>query len=360
MTSALRPEPRPCAATRACSCVVSEPWISDCSSDSASAGETPSAAASCRALSRTSRSRRKSRVGWPAARLTSAICRPSDWRSATSCSSSRSMTSRRARSSARGFMRVSAGWDPTLLPVGHHAPQGIAPARLGHNRGLDVAPEILDDAAFLDAALDPAGRPAAARRGLVSRRTGAEGAAEPRLHGAGLGHPGRHPVGARRPLQEGRRAAGVRRVLHQLRQPQGQRARRESARRGRAALGHAQPPGAARGPGRALPGRRERRVLRLARDRQPDRRLGEPAEPAARLAHDPAEARRRRDGAARYGADASAALGRLSLLARGGRTLVRGGLPRARPRALDSRAWTATDGTGFAAGAVAGDTRLYP
>ncbi len=50
MTSALRPEPRPCDATRACSCVVSEPRISDCSSDSASAGETPSASASRRAL----------------------------------------------------------------------------------------------------------------------------------------------------------------------------------------------------------------------------------------------------------------------------------------------------------------------
>ena len=54
---------------RACSCVVSEPRINDCSSDSPSAGETPIASASRRAFSSTSRSRRKSRVGWPVAAL---------------------------------------------------------------------------------------------------------------------------------------------------------------------------------------------------------------------------------------------------------------------------------------------------
>ncbi len=43
MTSARLPLPCPCAATRACSCVASDDWMSCRSSDSARSGENPQA-----------------------------------------------------------------------------------------------------------------------------------------------------------------------------------------------------------------------------------------------------------------------------------------------------------------------------
>ena len=84
-------------------------------------------------------------------------------------------------------------------------------------RQLDDA----DDASFRNTAHDPAPGSDARLRGLVSRGTRTEGATQPGLDGARIGHAGRHAVGARRAVQEGRRGPGLCRLLHQLRQPQG-------------------------------------------------------------------------------------------------------------------------------------------
>ncbi len=77
----------------------------------------------------------------------------------------------------------------------------------------------------------------------------------------------------------------------------------QSARRGGHALGRAASPGAHRGPGHAGARRRQRSLLRRARLAEPDRRVGQRTERAARLAR--AAARRsERDGAPLRRADA--------------------------------------------------------
>ncbi len=67
----------------------------------------------------------------------------------------------------------------------------------------------------------------------------------------------------------------------------------------------------------------------LTRARQPHRRMGQPAEPAARFTRDAVEARRNRSGATWHVGATSAALGRLSPVAGSGRTVDGGRLPRA-------------------------------
>ena len=78
----------------------------------------------------------------------------------------------------------------------------------------------------------------------------------------------------------------LRRVLHELPIAQGARARGTAARRSRVPLGCIASAGPHRRPDRALARRRERRVLREPRARQPDRRVGQRAERAARIARD--------------------------------------------------------------------------
>ncbi|MBK6351404.1 MAG: pyridoxamine 5'-phosphate oxidase family protein [Proteobacteria bacterium] len=96
----------------------------------------------------------------------------------------------------------------------------------------------------------------------------------------------------------------------------------EFACRRRAALGLDEPAGPTRRPRGVLPARGKRCVFLVARDRQPHRRVGQPAEPAARFARNVAEAGRNRSRSSRHGADAPAALGRIPLLARSRRTVV--------------------------------------
>ncbi len=101
MTSARLPVPWPCAATRACSCVAREDWISWRSSDSARSGSSPRRSAAVRPRRITSRSRAKSRVARPVARLTAATCSLNVFRRATSARSSPSRSLSAARSSSR-------------------------------------------------------------------------------------------------------------------------------------------------------------------------------------------------------------------------------------------------------------------
>ena len=99
---------------------------------------------------------------------------------------------------------------------------------------------------------------------------------------------------ARRPLRARprRRRAGLR-VPHQLRQPEEPPGRRQPARRRRVRLARPAPPGPrARADGTGQR-RRERRLLRVATARQPDRRVGVAAERGARRPRRPRSPHRR-------------------------------------------------------------------
>ena len=101
------------------------------------------------------------------------------------------------------------------------------------------------------------------------------------------------------------------RVLHQLRQPQGRRARRQRRGRRRPVLGRARRADPDRGTGRAGGRRRVGRVLRAAAARPSDRRVGVAPERAGRRPRHARGAGRRGRGAVPGRRAASAALGRV-------------------------------------------------
>src|ERR1700722_19890620 len=101
MTKARFPVPWPCAATRAASCVARDDWMSWRRSDSARSGSRPMRSAAVRPRRITSRSRAKSRVARPVARLTAATCSLRALRRATSARISPSRSLSAARSSSR-------------------------------------------------------------------------------------------------------------------------------------------------------------------------------------------------------------------------------------------------------------------
>lgn len=147
---------------------------------------------------------------------------------------------------------------------------------------------------------------------------------------------GRTTVGAFRPAQV-RRRARLRR-LHELREPEGARARREPACGARLPLGVPRRTGPDRGGHRADAGRGLRRVLRLPAPRQPHRRLGLSPEPRRREPRRPRCPRRGGRGPLRrLRGPASGLLGRLFPRARRHRVLVRRSLATARPLPLPTR-----------------------
>ena len=104
--------------------------------------------------------------------------------------------------------------------------------------------------------------------------------AKPQRHGAGYHDDGWAAFGPRRPLQGHCSRARIRRVLHELSVAQGTRAGCEPARRRRDALGSSASAGACRRTHRQSAGLGQRRLLRLARTREPHRGMGEQAERA--------------------------------------------------------------------------------
>ena len=171
--------------------------------------------------------------------------------------------------------------------------------------------------------------PRPARRGDLRRRAGA--GRRRALHRLAR----RPAVGALRARARGRRARAA--LLHQLRQPQGPRARRQPGRRARDVVARPAAPAARRGAGRAARRRRVRRLLRVAPARFAARRLGVAAghgDPRPRGARREARGARR---AVRRRRPAPGLLGRLPAAPAGDRVLGGPRQPPARPHALPAR-----------------------
>ena len=145
---------------------------------------------------------------------------------------------------------------------------------------------------------DPARGSNATVRGVVHVRARAEGAAQPRLGELATSTSRRAALGAHRPAGSELVADPGYVVFYtNYDSRKGHEIAANPRVAGLGPLGRAGAAGAARGPRREIARRRKRRVLRKPGPGQQDRRLGQPAERATRIAQHAAEARGRTGGA---------------------------------------------------------------